>query len=354
MAKDRIVIFGWAHSVHVQRWARGLSDRGYQIRIVSLGGEPLSDIDTVVLPRRGKLSYIRQAPAAGRAARDFKPALVHVHYAGGFGLWGRYCGIRPLVVSVWGSDLLPHRPKWFYRRLLGSTLQQATHITATGQWLSKQTCELYPAAADKISIIPFGALLPDHTRPLPAGPLRICYLKGHRPVYGPDILLEAMVEVRKAIPDAVLSMAGDGEMTIQLNELIVRLGLENAVQMVGFVERPQIYSFLQEHHFMVMPSRAESFGLAALEAAACSRAVIASNVGGVPEVVMDGVTGRLVPPENPQRLAAAIMELANNTDKQKEMGRAGRDLVKRRYLWGKSLDMMCRLYEKLLGDPADG
>ncbi|MFH1372895.1 MAG: glycosyltransferase family 4 protein [bacterium] len=354
MAKDRIVIFGWAHSVHVQRWARGLSDRGYQIRIVSLGGEPLPDIDTVVLLRRGKLSYIRQAPAAVRAARDFEPDLVHVHYAGGFGLWGRYCGIRPLVVSVWGSDLLPHRPKWFYRRLLGSTLKQATHITATSQWLSKQTGELYPAATDKMSVIPFGAQLPDQTKPLPDGPLRICYLKGHRPVYGPDILLEAMVEVRKAIPDVVLSMAGEGEMTTQLNNMIVRLGLEDTVQMVGYIERPQVADFLQVHHFMVMPSRAESFGLAALEAAACSRAVIASNVGGVPELVVEGVTGLLVPPGNPQRLAAAIIELANNADKQKEMGRAGRDLVKRRYLWGKSLNMMCRLYERLLGGPAEG
>jgi glycosyltransferase involved in cell wall biosynthesis len=82
--------------------------------------------------------------------------------------------------------------------------------------------------------------------------------------------------------------------------------------------------------------------------------VIASNVGGVPELVVEGVTGLLVPPGNPQRLAAAIIELANNADKQKEMGRAGSDLVKRRYLWGKSLNMMCRLYERLLGGPAEG
>jgi glycosyltransferase involved in cell wall biosynthesis len=199
-----------------------------------------------------------------------------------------------------------------------------------------------------MSVIPFGVEVPETIVSPPELPVRICYIKGHRPKYGPDLLLKAVVEVKKAIPDIILSMAGAGEWTEHLKSMALRLGLSDNVQYVGFVDQKQMYSFLQRHHIMVMPSRMEAFGVAALEASACGRPVIASNVGGVPEVVQDGVTGILVPTENTDALAEAVIKLTQDVDLRERMGKAGYEFVKERYSWEKSLDMMCDLYERLI------
>lgn len=352
MADKRVVIFGWAHSVHVQRWVRGLTERGYQIKVVSLGGQPLTNVPTCILPRSGKWSYFTQATAAAREARKFLPHLVHVHYAGGFGLWGMQARIKRTIVSVWGSDLIGYRPKWLYDAYLRFVLKRATHITATGQFLWEKTCEVYPAAGDKMSVIPFGVEIPERIVSPPPEPLRVCYIKGHRSKYGPHILLEAMVEVKKTIPDIALSMAGAGEITERLKKMVSAFGLEENVRFVGFVERQQMYVFLQQHHIMVMPSLIEAFGVAALEASACGRPVIASNVGGVAEVVLDGTTGILVPSKNSHKLAEAIIRLARDAEAREKMGKAGYEFVKKHYSWERSLDMMSDLYERLIDERA--
>ena len=350
MTRKRVVIFGWAHSVHVQRWVRGLTERGYHIKVISLGGKPMPDVETSVLSRSGKWSYLTQATAAAREARKFSPHLVHVHYAGGFGLWGMQARIKPTVVSVWGSDLIGYRPKWLCDAYLRFVLKRATHITATGQFLREKTCEVYPAAGDKMSVIPFGVEIPENIAPPPSEPVRICYVKAHRQKYGPEVLLKAMSEVKKAVPGVTLSLAGEGELTGRLKKMASALGLEDIARFVGFVRRDQVYSFLQDHHLMVMPSLTEAFGVAALEASACGRPIVASNVGGVPEVVLDGTTGILVPPKDPDKLAQAIIRLAGDADLREKMGKAGYKFVKQRYSWERSLDMMCHLYERLINE----
>jgi glycosyltransferase involved in cell wall biosynthesis len=353
LAGKRIVIFGWAHSVHIQRWVSGLAKRGYRIKVVSLDGPSLPDVDTCILPRRGRWSYLTQAAAAAKEARAFSPHLIHVHYAGGFGLWGMRTRIKPLLISVWGSDLIGYRPRWLYRAFLRSMLKRATHITATGEWLKKSTCELLPEAAARLSIIPFGVEIPDKINPpLSAKPIRLCFIKGHHFKYGPDVLLKALADVKKEISDIILSMAGSGEMTTRLETMASNLDLQKNVQFVGFVSPDQMYPFLQQHHIMVMPSRTESFGVAALEASACGRPVIASRVGGVPEVVLHRKTGILVPPKDPQKLAEAIINLAQDAKTREEMGQAGYRFVKENYSWEKSLDMMGELYERLIHEAA--
>ena len=99
---------------------------------------------------------------------------------------------------------------------------------------------------------------------------------------------------------------------------------------------------------MVMPSvmESESFGVAVLEASACGRPVIASRVGGVPEVLRHGETGLLVPPGDTDALAKAIISLASDREKCRAMGEAGRELVRADYPWERSLDMLTELYNR--------
>jgi glycosyltransferase involved in cell wall biosynthesis len=355
LAGKRIVIFGWAHSVHIQRWVSGLTKRGYRIKVISLDGAPLPDIDTCILTRRGRWSYFTQASKAAHEASAFKPHLVHVHYAAGFGLWGLRLKFVPTVVSVWGADIIDFPTNWLFRSLIRRVLQKATHVTATSNFLRDAALRLDPVTAQKITVIPFGvAVSAEIVPPPPTPPVKLCYIKAHRPKYGPDILLRALAQVKNVGPELSLSLAGEGELTPHLKRLTSELGLTEKVKFVGFIPNTSIYEFVQQHHIMVMPSvmDSESFGVAALEASACGRPVIASRVGGVPEVVLHRKTGILVPPKDPQKLAEAIINLAQDAKTREEMGQAGYRFVKENYSWEKSLDMMGELYERLIHEAA--
>lgn len=349
MSKKRIVIFGWSSSVHVQRWVKGLTDRGYEMKVISCGGDKIESIPTTVFPRDSRWAYFKYAKAAAREAMEFKPDLVHVHYAGGFGLWGNKIKKIPYLLSVWGSDIvdLPEMPH--YRFFIKRSLKKADKISATSRMLKERVSELVRSAEKKTEIIPFGVEVPNEVAPPPSDfELKICYIKGHRNIYGPDVLLEALAEVKKVFPKISLSMAGEGEITDRLKRMTERLGLTSEVTFSGFIDNNVIYDFIRQHHIMVMPSLRESFGVAVLEASACGRPVIASNVGGVPEVVKDGETGYLIKPNDPSLLAQTILRFTGNPALIEEMGQNGYNFIKENYSWEKSLDMMSDLYERMI------
>ena len=111
MSSHRICIFGWADSVHVHRWAEGLTSRGFEVKVVSLDCWSVKGCVTVIYPRSGRWSYLKYAAAAAEEARRFKADLLHAHYLTGFGMWAVRASIRPCVVSVWGVRLGP----WYGR-----------------------------------------------------------------------------------------------------------------------------------------------------------------------------------------------------------------------------------------------
>lgn len=317
--------------------------------MVSLGGEPLGDVDTVVLPRSGALSYLTKSGQAVKAARAFSPHLVHVHYAGGFGLWGLRAGVRPMVVSAWGSDAQAAERSTFWRMWLRHLLSRADTITATSVSLQAQ-CRRLVRADQTVELVPFGVVPCAEQTEYRDEPVRLCVLKSLKPVYGHEVLLNALRLARGQSPHLKLSIAGDGPLRELLQQKVHELGLEDAVAFVGQLPHDQVYKFILDHDLLVMPSLAEGFGVAALEASACGRPVIASRVGGVPEVVRDGETGLLVPPNNIDALADAILKLSSDPTLSRQMGEAGRKLVESEYSWDKSLDLMCDVYDRLIHD----
>ncbi len=347
----RIIIFGWASSVHVQRWSRGLIERGHEVKVISLGGEPIEGVETAIISRKSRLSYLTGVGKVLRETRAFGPDIVHAHYATGFAWWAMRTKVRPCVVSVWGADVMDFVKKPFAKVVIRNVLRKADHITATSELLYNVCLSLDKDLAPKITVVPFGVELPVETAPMPPErPFKLCFIKGHREKYGPDILLEAFARVVREFPEMSLTMAGDGEMTDELKRMTVSLGLSDHVRFTGFVDNRKIYDLIRDHHLMLMPSTlaSESFGVAVIEAGACGRAVIASNIGGIPEVVRDGVTGLLVPPNDVAALSAEILRLANDLQKCRLMGEAGYKFVRENYSWEKSLDQMTTLYLRLL------
>ncbi len=345
----RIVLYGWPESAHLQRWALGLSSRACAVRVVGLGGEPIAGVETLTWPLRGRLSYFAYWGRARRATRRFAPDLIHCHYASSFGVWTLGAKAAPTIISVWGSDITMFPSSGMRRALLGRILDKADHLTATSVYLRDRTLELFPHLAPRLSVVPFGVVVPPRVSPLPAtGEFRICTLKRHKWVYGLDILIKAVAIVSRKIPALHLSVPGDGPETESLRRLVRDNGIEKLVSFHGQLPEDRINAFVADHHLVVLPSREEGFGVAALEAGASGRPVVATRVGGFAETVRDGLTGVLVEPDDVSALAEAILSLARDRARIAQLGAAGREFVEQQYSIESSLESMMTIYRKVL------
>jgi len=161
-------------------------------------------------------------------------------------------------------------------------------------------------------------------------------------------LLKAMVCVRDRLPDAHLLLVGDGDLKPELVSQARSLELAQTVTFAG--HRTDIPEILSAVDLLVLPSLWEGLPNALLEAMAAGLPVVATAVGGTPEVVVDGVTGFLVPPRDPQALADAILRLLRNPELRQRMGEAGRARVAAHFSIEQMVHKTEALYEQLLAE----
>lgn len=162
------------------------------------------------------------------------------------------------------------------------------------------------------------------------------------PEKGIDVLLRAMVEVVRAEPRVHLEIAGDGVLRGDLEKLTGELGIAAQVRFLG--EVADIPSLLSRASLFVLPSHSEGISLTLLEAMARGLPVVTTRVGGNTEVVVDGQTGFLVPPDDPSAMAARIRQLLGDLDRSQMMGRAGNHRVEAHFDIRRVLDRYERLY----------
>ncbi len=160
------------------------------------------------------------------------------------------------------------------------------------------------------------------------------------PAKGVDLALASWPQLRAHHPDAVLLIAGDGPDRADVERLA-----GPGVRLLGW--RTDVPALCAAADVVAVPSRHESFGIIAQEAAAAAVPVVASRVGGLPEVVLDGVTGVLVPPLDPAALASAISALLRDPVRAAALGRAARHMVERRFTGGGAAAAHARLYQRL-------
>jgi len=182
---------------------------------------------------------------------------------------------------------------------------------------------------------------------------RVGFVKSLAPVYGPDVLVRAMRLVVDAIPHARLVMVGEGQLRNALGRMASELGIEDRVEFLGRLTNAEVPHAMAGFDVLVNCSHAESFGVVVLEASACGIPVVATRVGGVPEVCRHGETGLLVPPNDVDALAEAIIRLARDPELREEMGRAGRAFVLQNHAWQNDVDRMLGLLEDLVGEAGE-
>ena len=167
-------------------------------------------------------------------------------------------------------------------------------------------------------------------------------------------LIDAASLVVREVPDARFVILGEGDLRPSLERQIRELHLDKHVLLPGF--RPDVLAFLRAFDLFVMPSIAEGLGTSLLDAMAASKATVATTTGGIPEVVVDGQTGILVPPRDHHALAQAISRLLKDGDLRDQMGRAGLARVQKLFTAERMVDQTLAVYRAHAGhhDEADG
>lgn len=165
--------------------------------------------------------------------------------------------------------------------------------------------------------------------------------KGHR------VLLEAVPRVLEEVPEALFVFAGDGPQRSNIERKIRELGLDGSVRLLGL--RKDVPAVLKGIDLFVLPTFEEALGTSIVEASAMGKPVVATRVGGVPEVLREGETGLLVEPEDPVGLAEAVVRLLKDRPLMESMGKKGRRLVEKEYTTERMVERMYGLYKGLAG-----
>jgi glycosyltransferase involved in cell wall biosynthesis len=348
---SKVVILGYSSSAHIIRWAQGVAAKGFATRVISCGGAEIDGIDAVILGQKsGVLEYFKNLNSARKTIRKIKPDILHVFQATGYALWGAGYDDCPKILTPLGSDILVFARKSItHRAFIRKQLAKYDNFAVASDYLKSALNKIYPPSLNRVDVIPFGAPLPTESKiHKQAETIRIVFMKSLLGIYGPHILLHAVALSKRKGTNITLDLFGDGPDEENLKRLSRRLGISEIVFFRGRLPLNQIASKYMEYDIMAMPSLSESFGVAALEASSVGLPVIASNVGGIPEVVKDGVTGILVRPGDPEALADAIIKLASSVELRNKMGQAGRKFVRDNFLWDNCLNQMVDLYKKLI------
>lgn len=166
---------------------------------------------------------------------------------------------------------------------------------------------------------------------------------------GVQVLIKAFSKVVKKIPEAKLIIVGEGYMKPLLQIQVKKLRLNGKVKLLGKVADSELPKIYQEATLVVIPSLyRESFGMVALEAMASGKPVIATKVGGLPEIIRDGRNGFLIPPGDHKELAEKIILLLSNKEMSLKMGITGRKIAVEKYSWNKITSKIINVYLETL------
>jgi glycosyltransferase involved in cell wall biosynthesis len=238
-------------------------------------------------------------------------------------------------------------------------LSRADAVTAVCGAVADSLVRDYGVPRARLRVVPNGADPPDDvaerdaTRRLRAAlgasafkPLWVCAArleeqKGH------EVLIEALAEVKRRGLEFLVALAGEGSRREALERRVAELALGEQVRFLGVL--PEIGPLLAAADAVVMPSRWEGLPLTLLEALARARPVLASAVGGIPEVIEDRVSGRLVPPGDVPALADALEWLHRRADLAAALGREGAARVRERFTWERVVKSFEEVYDEVLG-----
>lgn len=293
--------------------------------------------------------------------RKLKPQLLHVHHVWPaadryLAMLARAAGVPHLIVT---EHITGESHSAGQRALKRDELKRADAVTAVTGAIVETLVRDYGIERARVRVVPNGADLPDDEAEEPVArrwrerflstPLKPLWVIAGRleEQKGHDLLFEALVPIVRQGLDFTLVVAGDGSRRGWLEQQAISLGLSPRVQFVG--QQEDVGGLLAAADAVLLPSRWEGLPLVLLEAMARGRPVVATAVGGVADVLTDGVNGTLVPPADVAALTTALEALHRKADRAWRMGRAAASTVREHYTWHAVIDGFESLYDEVMG-----
>lgn len=283
--------------------------------------------------------------------RAFVPDLIHINSFGrsvAFHLNTTHIHPGPLLLTL--HQTLPSEPMqpapWLAR-----IVQAADWVACCSAIVLDQTRQLVPEIFSRSSLVHNALQAPAlQPEPLPVDTPRLLCLGRLVADKGFDLALCAFAALIHRFPQARLVIAGEGPERERLEHRAAELSIAHAVDFLGPIPPENVPDLLNKTTLVVLPSRIEGFSLVALEAALMARPVVATCVGGLPEVVVHKQTGLLVEKDNRHALAEAVTILLNHPEAARQMGQAARCRALESFSWDRYVDAYDALYRKLLHD----
>lgn len=364
----RVLFLANAASIHTVRWVNAISERGHEVHLVyKFDDVPKANTisEKVILHRlkySGAKGYFFNAMQVKKLSHNIKPDVANAHYASGYGTLARLAKLKPLVLSVWGADVydFPYQNR-LKMRIVVDNLKYANQIASTSNSMARQVKKLLNSDTQNIEITPFGIDI-EKFSPIDGDngceSITIGIIKTLAPKYGIDDFIEAIKilidnlykkgEYEKA-EKIIAKIYGDGKQKNELQNLINKLKLENVVSLEGRIPNTEVPLVLSDFDIFCATSvlDSESFGVAVVEAMAMKLPVVATDVSGFKEVVIDGKTGIIVERKCPDKIAEALQTLISNIQLRKDYGTNGRKRVETLYNWENNVTKMLEIYERL-------
>ena len=278
--------------------------------------------------------------------------VVNVHYPSAmFGYFAVCRRILPklrLVVSVHGTDLLSPsgRPKAL-DPVLDFLLRSADSIIAPSHGFAHQ-CEFPAKLRRALHVIHNGVDQAEFSPGARRDPDLVLTVASLDVWKGLDVLIRAFARARRERDGLTLVIAGEGPERTSLERLAREHGLQDHVAFLGYVDRPTLARLLASCTVFVLPSRSEPFGIVVAEALAAGAPVIATRVGGIPEILDDGRDGVLVPPDDDRALAESLVRMLDDDAFRDELSERGPARVSSAFLWSFTGQRYLSLFQHLL------
>ncbi len=367
---NRILFLSDPNSPHTHKWVKSLSQKGFEIFLFGLTpyqSNLYSDLENVTVysanmklsntqvagTRLTKLKYLGALPKLKKIVSEYKPAILHAHYATSYGLLGALSGFHPLITSLWGSDVYDFPGKSFlYQNIFQFVLNRTDSLLSTSGSMAREAAKYYKK---EITVTPFGVdtdlfKYSGAGKPLDHGEFVLGVAKNLEDIYGIDVLMKAFALLKQNNPGKKLKLMiiGTGTRELHLKQLARELSVENETVFTGRIRNEKLPSYYSAMDAAVFLSHAESFGVSALEAMACERPVIATRVDGFNEIIKNKVNGILVDPGDEVAVAGALQEIMSDAELSRKMGMKGRKFVAEKYSLEDSVKKMLAVYGRYL------
>ncbi len=355
----KVVFLAPQNSIHVTRWANAIVKYADELHLITLHNQKhflSTEVKVHRLKYNAPLGYISNFLQLRSLIKKIEPDIIHVHQLSGHGTLMSLTFLKNYLISIYGSDVysFPNKSP-IHKLLIKNNLKNAKYLASTSHIMAQETKKY---TNKQIFVTPFGIdadKFKSFKDPFTKDKIiTVGLVKTLKKKYGIEYLVRAVPIVERELKKiSILNVRiklivyGYGELKPKLEKLSDSLHIDAGFP--GFIKYEDVPEVINSMDIICIPSidNSESFGVSAVEAMACERPLVVSNVDGLREVVIHEKTGLIVKKEDPEAIAVALLRLINDNSMAIELGKNGRKRVLEMYDWNDNVKHMLEIYEQI-------